>query len=249
MPKGPTGEVSTRSGTYGRPAHHTTTSEVGLCTYLNQLSRSALANLTKSDDRSYSTTSNGPNHINYIANARGANNVVLNKFAYPGAVTDSRFAVPTQVLPGFSPIINWNDQINEIVTAFTAARTAGTASARDSLFIFLASNTGNDILGTYNTTTNQAQTINNLIGVIRTKFAQVNNSNCLPLRLSRYFHGLKVRDQLNQRLTLTSHPRFTAQELATLSSSLSCRPSSFPEFRYCPRQTEIRSPTSRTTTV
>ncbi|KAI3557345.1 fungal cellulose binding domain-containing protein [Colletotrichum abscissum] len=122
---------------------------------------------------SYSTTSNGPNHINYIANARGANNVVLNKFAYPGAVTDSRYAVPTQVLPGFSPIINWNDQINEIVTAFTAARTAGTASARDSLFIFLASNTGNDILGTYNTTTNQAQTINNLIGVIRTKFAQI----------------------------------------------------------------------------
>ncbi|TDZ35219.1 hypothetical protein CTRI78_v011525 [Colletotrichum trifolii] len=121
---------------------------------------------------SYSTTSNGPNHVNYIVNARGANNVNLNKFAYPGAVTDTRYATPTTVL-GFNPIINWNDQITNMANVFTASRLVGNASSRDSLFIFLGSNTGNDILNTYNTTTNQAQTIANLIGTIRTKFAQI----------------------------------------------------------------------------
>ncbi|KAF6833789.1 cellulose-binding gdsl lipase acylhydrolase-like protein [Colletotrichum musicola] len=124
---------------------------------------------------SYSTTANGPNFINYIVNARGANNVNLNKFAYPGAVTDARYATPTTVL-GFNPVINWNDQITNIGNAFSAARLARVASSRDSLFIFLGSNTGNDILNTYNTTPNQAQTINNLIGVIRTKFAQLYNA-------------------------------------------------------------------------
>ncbi|CAI0644523.1 unnamed protein product [Colletotrichum noveboracense] len=124
--------------------------------------------------RSYSTTANGPNHINYIVNARGANNVNLNKFAFPGAVTDSRYATPTSVL-GFNPIINWNDQITNIANVFSAARLAGNASSRDSLFIFLGSNTGNDVLNTYNTT-NQPQLITNLIGTIRTKFDQIYNA-------------------------------------------------------------------------
>ncbi|KAF9872045.1 hypothetical protein CkaCkLH20_10382 [Colletotrichum karsti] len=124
---------------------------------------------------SYSTTANGPNHINYIVNARGANNVNLNKFAFPGAVTDTRYATPTTFL-GFNPIINWNDQITMISNVFSAARLAGNASSRDSLFIFLGSNTGNDVLNTYNTTTNQAQTITNLIGTIRSKFAQIYNA-------------------------------------------------------------------------
>ncbi|KAI8214163.1 hypothetical protein K4K52_002021 [Colletotrichum sp. SAR 10_76] len=123
---------------------------------------------------SYSTTANGPNHINYIVNARGANNVNLNKFAFPGAVTDSRYATPTSVL-GFNPIINWNDQITNIANVFSAARLAGNASSRDSLFIFLGSNTGNDVLNTYNTT-NQPQLITNLIGTIRTKFDQIYNA-------------------------------------------------------------------------
>ncbi|KAJ5005264.1 hypothetical protein K4K48_007712 [Colletotrichum sp. SAR 10_66] len=123
---------------------------------------------------SYSTTANGPNHINYIVNARGANNVNLNKFAFPGAVTDSRYATPTSVL-GFNPIINWNDQITNIANVFSAARLAGNASSRDSLFIFLGSNTGNDVLNTYNTT-NQPQLITNLIGTIRSKFDQIYNA-------------------------------------------------------------------------
>ncbi|KAK1846643.1 fungal specific transcription factor domain-containing protein [Colletotrichum chrysophilum] len=120
------------------------------------------------------TTANGPNHINYIVNARGANNVNLNKFAFPGAVTDSRYATPTSVL-GFNPIINWNDQITNIANVFSAARLAGNASSRDSLFIFLGSNTGNDVLNTYNTT-NQPQLITNLIGTIRSKFDQIYNA-------------------------------------------------------------------------
>ncbi|KAI8248147.1 putative transcriptional regulatory protein [Colletotrichum sp. SAR 10_77] len=123
---------------------------------------------------SYSTTANGPNHINYIVNARGANNVNLNKFAFPGAVTDSRYATPTSVL-GFNPIINWNDQITNIANVFSAARLAGNVSSRDSLFIFLGSNTGNDVLNTYNTT-NQPQLITNLIGTIRSKFDQIYNA-------------------------------------------------------------------------
>ncbi|KAH0420877.1 fungal specific transcription factor domain-containing protein [Colletotrichum camelliae] len=94
---------------------------------------------------SYSTTANGPNHINYIVNARGANNVNLNKFAFPGAVTDSRYATPTSVL-GFNPIINWNDQITNIANAQLITNLIGTirtkfdqiynAGARN--FIFLS---------------------------------------------------------------------------------------------------------------
>ncbi|ORY58381.1 uncharacterized protein BCR38DRAFT_489304 [Pseudomassariella vexata] len=121
----------------------------------------------------WSTTANGPNHINYIVQDR---QITLQKFAYPGAVTDPAYAMPTEILPGFSPIINWPDQINNIISLFNMMKSAGSATMRDSLFVFTASNTGNDVLNTWNTTNDQGQLIDGLVATMRTKFGDLYNA-------------------------------------------------------------------------